>query len=120
MTKSKKTSIDFMAGLRSVEAQNAVRRHSPPSSPAAPPPAAAKELPASLQIPSQPSRRGKVAITQWVDPAVRKQLARLAIDHDTSQSALVAEGLNLLFEKYGQPPIASHLHEEPLPQPETV
>jgi len=46
-----------------------------------------------------------------VDPAVRKQLARMSIDQDTSQAALVAEALNLLFEKYGQPPIAASIQD---------
>ena len=121
MTKSKKSSVDFMSGLRSIEERDAVRRH-PPAQPAqaSPPIPVAKELPASLQIPQQSSRRGKVAITQWVDPAVRKQLARLAIDHDSSQSALVAEALNLLFEKYGQPPIASHIQDDSPLQPATA
>jgi hypothetical protein len=53
----------------------------------------------------QGSRRGKVAITQWVDPIVRKQVAQLALDQDRSQAELVAEALNLLFEKYGRSPI---------------
>lgn len=107
MTK-KKSSVDFLAGLKSME-QDTVRRRPP-----AKPTAAAVEprgLPASLQPAQQPSRRGKVAITHWVDRAVRKQLARLAIDHESSQAQLVAEALNLLFEKYGQPPIAAPLSE---------
>ena len=109
MSKNKKTSsVNFLAGLRSLEERDAVRRH-PPARPASTP---AEELPRSLHIPQQASRRGKVAITHWVDPAVRKQLARLSIDHDSSQAALVAEALNLLFEKYGRPPIAAHLHED--------
>lgn len=108
---SKKASVDFMAGLRSMEERNAVRRH-PPAKPAPTPVANVPEAPAVVQAPQQPSRRGKVAITQWVDPAVRKQLARLAIDIDSSQGALVAEALNLLFEKYGQPPIAAPIQED--------
>jgi hypothetical protein len=107
MTK-KKTSVDFLAGLKSME-QDAVRRHLPRKP--APAALAPKEAQTSLQPVQQPSRRGKVAITHWVDPAVRKQLARLSIDHDSSQAALVAEALNLLFEKYGQPPIAAPLSE---------
>ena len=54
-----------------------------------------------------PSRRGKVAISGYYDPAVRKQLAILAVKEDKSQAALIAEALNLLFERYGEPPIAS-------------
>ena len=54
-----------------------------------------------------PSRRGKVAISGYFDPAVRKQLAILAVKHDKSQAALMADALNMLFEQYGEPPIAS-------------
>lgn len=111
MTKGKKMPVDFMAGFRSIEERDAVRRH-PPAQPASAPPTITRELPASLQNPHQLSRIGKVAITQWVDPAVRKQLARLALDRDTTQAELLAEALNLLFEKYGQPPIASHIRDE--------
>ena len=111
MTKGKKASVNFMAGLRSIEERDAVRRH-PPAQPASAAPVVAKELPPSLRITQQLGRIGKVAITQWVDPAVRKQLARLALDHDSTQAELLAEGLNLLFEKYGQPPIASHIEDE--------
>jgi hypothetical protein len=50
--------------------------------------------------------RGKVAITQYVDPAVRKQIAQLALDLDQSQGDLISEAINLLFEKYGKSPIA--------------
>lgn len=108
-----------MAGLRSIEERDAVRRHpSIVKAPTATAVASSEGAGPVVQAPQQPSRRGKVAITQWVDPAVRKQLARLAIDIDSSQAALVAEGLNLLFEKYGQPPIAAPVQEDsPLLQP---
>jgi hypothetical protein len=53
-----------------------------------------------------PSRRGKVAVAPYFDPAVRKQLAILAVKEEKSQAALLAEALNLLFERYGEPPIA--------------
>ncbi len=52
-------------------------------------------------------RSGKVNIAGYFDPAVRKQLAMLAIENDTDQVKLMAEALNLLFEKYGRSPIAS-------------
>jgi hypothetical protein len=92
----KKSSVDFKAGLRAIEERDAVRRHVP-----APPPSTSvstpvRELPVSLR-PQQANRRGKVAITHWVDPAVRKQLARLALDLDSSQADLPAQALNLLF-----------------------
>jgi hypothetical protein len=108
VNKGKKGSVDFLAGFRSMEERDAVKRH-PPAKPA--PIASTNEVPPPTQGIQQPSRKGKVAITHWVDPAVRKQLARLSIDLDSSQAALVAEALNLLFEKYGQPPIASHILE---------
>jgi hypothetical protein len=108
VTTGKKASVDFLAGFRSMEERDAVKRH-PPAKPA--PTVTTNEVPPSAQGMQQPSRKGKVAITHWVDPAVRKQLARLAIDLDSSQAELVAEALNLLFEKYGQPPIASHMQE---------
>jgi hypothetical protein len=53
-----------------------------------------------------PSRVGKVAISVYFEPEVRKQLAIMAAHHDKSQAALMAEALNLLFEKYGESPIA--------------
>lgn len=53
-----------------------------------------------------PSREGKVAISAYFDPAVRQQLALLAIRQGRSQAALVAEALNLLFERHGESPIA--------------
>src|SRR3954453_23894864 len=53
-----------------------------------------------------PSRKGKVAISAYFDPAVRQQLAILAVKENKSQAALLADALNLLFEKYGEPTIA--------------
>ena len=53
-----------------------------------------------------PSRVGKVAISAYFDPAVRQQLAILAVKQNRSQAALLADALNLLFEKYGEPAIA--------------
>jgi hypothetical protein len=87
------TKPDFMDGLRKVDERHAVQRHPKPEVPSEPAGRAA-------------SRRGKVTITQWVDPAVRKQVAQLALDEGRDQYELVDEALNLLFEKYGKPPIA--------------
>jgi hypothetical protein len=53
-----------------------------------------------------PSRVGKKAITGFFDPAVSKQLKQLALEEDKSSQALIAEALNLLFEKYAKKPIA--------------
>jgi len=83
---------DFMEGLRKVEERHAVQRQAPEP-----------EAPAAGRI---PSRRGKVSIGHWVDPAVRRQLAQIALDRRNYEYELVNEALNLLFEKYGEPPIA--------------
>jgi hypothetical protein len=53
-----------------------------------------------------PSRQGKKAITGYFDPAVSRQLRQLALDKDTTVQALLSEGLNELFIKYGRNPIA--------------
>jgi hypothetical protein len=104
-----KKAVDFMAGLRGVQEREGVQRR--PRSAPAPKPIAADIAPqdASLSapIPKQRSRVGKVPMTLWVDPAVRKQVAQLGLDHDKTQAELGAEALNLLFEKYGKSPIAA-------------
>ncbi|RAH95661.1 hypothetical protein DLJ53_34175 [Acuticoccus sediminis] len=53
-----------------------------------------------------PSRRGKKAVTGYFDPAVRQQLAVLAAEEGRSQNDLLAEALNMLFERYRRSPIA--------------
>ena len=53
-----------------------------------------------------PSRQGKKAVTGHFDPAVSRQLKQLALDRDTTVQSLLAEALNVLFEKYGKNPIA--------------
>ena len=69
-------------------------------------PSAAQAEPEQVAVTRPPSRRGKVAVAAYFDPAVRKQLAILAVKEDRSQAALLAEAMNLLFERYGEPPIA--------------
>jgi hypothetical protein len=53
-----------------------------------------------------PSRKGKVVISAYFDPAVRQQFAILAVKQNKSQAALMADALNMLFEKFNEPPIA--------------
>jgi hypothetical protein len=53
-----------------------------------------------------PSRRGKKAIAAYFDPAVRRQLALLAAREGRTRADLLAEALDLLFERHGRPPIA--------------
>jgi len=69
-------------------------------------PAVKEDVPAAATPDVPPSRRGKVTIAAHFDPVVRKQLAILAAEEDRSQAALMAEALNLLFERYSRPPIA--------------
>jgi hypothetical protein len=74
---------------------------SPPAGPEAP---RKERVEAATAVP--PSRQGKKAIAAYFDPAVRKQLALLAVQEERTQADLLAEAINLLFDKYGQPPIA--------------
>lgn len=53
-----------------------------------------------------PSRRGKRQMQTHVEAEMLQQLKQLALDHGTTQSALVVEALNDLFAKYGKPPVA--------------
>jgi hypothetical protein len=53
-----------------------------------------------------PSRKGKKVIAGYFDPAVSKQLRQLALEHDTTVQALLAEALDLLFIEHGAMPIA--------------
>jgi hypothetical protein len=102
---SKKPNSDFLSGLRAVKDEHAVVRPTeviPPSAPSA----IDDEEPRKVVAPRQKGREGKVSITQWVDPVVRKQIAQIALDEDKDQYELVNEALNLLFEKYGRSPIA--------------
>ncbi len=58
------------------------------------------------KMPLPPSRRGKKALTGYFDPEVLKQLKILAASEDKTMQALMAEGINELFKKYGRPHIA--------------
>lgn len=52
------------------------------------------------------TRKKQKALMSWHDASVRKQLAMMAVEEDTTQQALIAEALNLLFKKRGRPQIA--------------
>ncbi len=106
---------DFLSGLRAVKEENAVVR---PVEPKSPPVSQDEALPARQDnagrsgavsappVARQKGREGKVSITQWVDPVVRKQIAQISLDEDKDQYELINEALNLLFEKYGRSTIA--------------
>lgn len=53
-----------------------------------------------------PSRRGKKRLEVWVSPEARKQLKLIAVEEDKSQDRMMADALNMLFDKHGIPPIA--------------
>lgn len=61
-----------------------------------------------VRPPSRMTNTGekKVAIAAYFEPEVRKQFAILSVRQDKTQAAMLAEALNLLFEKYGESPIA--------------
>lgn len=88
----------FAAGLSKIKEASG-KAHATPSAPEL-----AESAPTSSQ--SAPSRKGKVVISGYFDTAVRQQLAILSIKQEKSQAAMMAEALNLLFERYGEPPIA--------------
>jgi len=54
----------------------------------------------------RPDREGRVPMPFWTGIAAKRQLRMLAAEKDTTQQALMAEALNLLFERHGKPPIA--------------
>lgn len=103
-----KKPVDFVSAMQAFESREGVQRHPKPklvtSDPPEPAPISVPVAPSGRQV--QRSRVGKVSIGAWVDPAVRKQLKQLALDLDKDQDDLIAEGLNLVFERYGKPPIA--------------
>jgi hypothetical protein len=75
--------------------------------------AAAKAEPESAPAPDQradphrrPGRVGKVNLTGYFDPRVKRQLRQIALDEDTTIQELLAEALDDLFAKRGKPEIA--------------
>ncbi|WP_336491531.1 ribbon-helix-helix domain-containing protein [Methylobacterium nigriterrae] len=51
-------------------------------------------------------RIGKRAFTAWANKEAYRQLKHLATDRDTTIQALLEEGMDLVFEKYGYEQIA--------------
>jgi hypothetical protein len=66
-----------------------------------------REIEPEKAAPAKASRGNKVGLLTMHDKAVLRQLKTLAARKDTTQQDLVAEALNLLFIKYGEPPIAA-------------
>lgn len=55
----------------------------------------------------KPSRIGRAQLSSYQAPEAVRQLKILAAEQETTIQALTAEALNLLFAKYGKPPIAT-------------
>ena len=53
-----------------------------------------------------PSRQGKRSLTGWFDPKTHQQVRMIAAKEDKTYEQVLGDGLNLLFEKHGMPPIA--------------
>ena len=52
------------------------------------------------------SRQGKRSLTGWFDPKTHQQVRMIAAKEDKTYEQVLGDGLNLLFEKHGMPPIA--------------
>ncbi len=65
-----------------------------------------REEPTPATTKPSPGRQGKRVIAGHFDPAVSKQLKRLALDRDSTVQELLGEAINDLFRKHSQPPIA--------------
>lgn len=54
----------------------------------------------------KPDRVGRAPLPFWATSPAKKQLTMLAAENDTTQQDLMTKALNMLFTKYGKPPIA--------------
>lgn len=74
--------------------------------------AMAKKAAAHAPLPSETAANGGKArtltLTLRLPEPVHEQLREMAFTSRRSQHALLMEGLNLLFERHGKPPIAPH------------
>lgn len=55
----------------------------------------------------RPARRGTKHVGGYFDPAVSRQLRVIALEEDTTVQALLAEGIDMLFQARRKPTIAS-------------
>ena len=77
---------------------DALKPREPTPSPAAPEP--------DTHAQRAPSRRGRKAVTIYLDTAAHRQLRTLALDQDRSVQDLSVEAYNDLFQKHGKARIA--------------
>jgi len=66
----------------------------------------AKSVVANTNEKLPPSRQGKRCLTGWFDPKTHQQVRMIAAKEDKTYEQVLGDGLNLLFEKHGMPPIA--------------
>jgi hypothetical protein len=57
--------------------------------------------------PVPPSRKNRKALTTWQDEAAVRRLKHIANEQGISQQALIAEGINYVLAKYGEPGVAT-------------
>ena len=93
---AKKPKVDLSAALDAVEKEP----EAPQSAPA--PPRRSR----GGTKPRKPSREGTVLVGAHFEPAVQKQLRIIAAEEGTSNKALIAEALNMLFVKKNKPKIS--------------
>ena len=68
---------------------------------------AKKHTPAPAPAEVEPNGRGPTrTVTLRLPEVVHEQLRELAFHSRRSQHALLMEGLNMVFERHGKPPIA--------------
>lgn len=77
-----------------------------PRSPTARRSAEAREGDTPPKAKAPKSRATRVILGSYQTAEAVKQTKLLAIENDTTMQALLAEALNLLFQKYGKPTIA--------------
>ena len=95
----------------SLDAQISKKVDTPPSKEADAPTSKKVDESARIQVDKPkrqrtPARQGKKAISGFFEPEVARQLKVMAAEQDKTVQALLGEGLNLLFEKYGKDAIA--------------
>ena len=79
--------------------------------PTPPPPAPPK------RYRSPPCRDNLRPLMSWQTKEAAQQLKVLAAELGVSQQMAIGEALNLLFQRYGRPPVAIGLAEPPPPMP---
>lgn len=77
------------------------------SKPARPAVSQPREQKPSTPAARSPSRKGQTLVGGFFAPEVHRQLKVMAAEQGTTQQALIAEALNMLFAKSGKPEIAT-------------